>query len=756
MSGIERISRREFLDRTGRAGGGLVLALTLTACGRSGQDTPPAADGLPPSAGRNVMPNVYVNIRDDGIVEIHCHRSEMGQGIRTCMPQIVADEMEADWDRIEVVQAPGDEKYGDQNTDGSTSIRRHFDLLRTAGASAREMLVMAAAASWGVPAAELVAREHAVHHEASGRSAGFGELVAASDGIEVPEAVDFKSAADYRYIGKPLDLLDNFVMSTGEAVYGIDVAIPEMLHASIERPPVLGGRVLAFDDQAALAVAGVRQVVRMPDFEAPPLYKPVGGVAVLADDSWSALRGREALAIEWDHGDNVIYDSAVYRRQLTETANRDGKVALQRGDVDAALAGAERVVEADYYAPHLAHASMEPPAATARMTEDGGCEIWACTQDPQSVQQTVGALLGIDKQQVTVHVTLLGGGFGRKSKADFSAEAAFLARETGRPVKVTWTREDDIRNGYLHTVSAQHLKAGIDADGNTTAWLHRSVFPSIGSTFSTEATGPGAGELGLGVTDNPFAIPNMRLESGDAEAHLRIGWLRSVSNIYHAFAVCGFADELAHAAGADPRDYLLRLAGPPRTIDPTEDGAEYGNYGQSLETHPIDTARYAAVVEKVSEMAGWGRSLSEGRGLGIAVHRSFLSTVGTVAEVSVERGRLLVHELWFAVDAGLVINPDRVAAQMEGAGIFGMSLALHGELTAKEGRVVEGNFDTYPVLRINEAPKAIHVHIMEVDAPPGGVGEPGVPPVAPAIVNAYFAASGNRVRELPLRNAGLA
>ncbi len=756
MSRIERISRREFLDRTGRAGGGLVLALTLTACGRSDRETPPAGGVTASSGSTSVMPNVYVNVRDDDTVEIHCHRSEMGQGIRTCMPQIIADEMEADWERVAVIQAPGDEKYGDQNTDGSSSIRLHFDLLRTAGASAREMLVMAAAASWGVPAVALVAREHAVHHEASGRSARFGELVAAADGIEVPDEVEFKSKADYRYIGRSLDLLDNDIMTTGKAVYGIDVAIPEMLHASIERPPVLGGRIRSVDDQAALAIAGVRQVVRMPELEAPPLYKPLGGVAVLADDSWSAMRGREALAIEWDHGENAVYDSAVYRRELTETANRKGKPALERGDVDAALANADRVVEADYYAPHLAQAPMEPPAATARMTGDGGCEIWACTQDPQSVRQTVGALLGVDEGRVIVHVTLLGGGFGRKSKADFSAEAAFLARETGRPVKVTWTREDDIRNGYLHTVSAQHLKGGIDADGNTSAWLHRSVFPSIGSTFSTEATGPGAGELGLGLTDNPFAIENMRLESGDAKAHLRIGWLRSVSNVYHAFAVCGFADELAHAAGVDPRDYLLRLTGPVRQIDPATDGAEYGNYGQSLDTHPIDTARYAAVVEKVADLAGWGRGLPDGHGLGIAVHRSFLSTVGTVAEVSVDgSGRLIVHELWFAVDAGLVVNPDRVAAQMEGAGVFGMSLALHGELTAKEGRVVEGNFDTYPVLRINEAPKAIHVHIMDVDAPPGGIGEPGVPPVAPAIVNAYFAATGRRIRELPLRNAGL-
>ncbi len=356
-----------------------------------------------------------------------------------------------------------------------------------------------------------------------------------------------------------------------------------------------------------------------------------------------------------------------------------------------------------------------------------------------------------------MHVTLLGGAFGRKSKPDFIAEAAFLAKATGRPVKVSWTREDDLRQGYLHSVSAQCLKAGLDADGKAIALQHCTAFPSIFTTFDAAVPGPVAMELGLGAVDNPYAIPNMRVMAGDAKAHLRIGWLRSVCNIYHAFASCSFVDELAYLAGMDPKDHLLELLGPARKIDPADDGAEYANYSQSLETHPIDTGRIAAVVEKVADMAGWGRVLPDGHGLGIAVHRSFLSTIGTVAEVSVDtNGRLVVDELWNAVDAGFVVNPDRVVSQMEGAGIYGMSLALHGEITAKGGAVEQGNFDTYPVVRMNEAPAAIHVHIMDVDAPPGGIGEPGVPPVAPAITNAYFAATGNRVRELPLRKSGLA
>jgi isoquinoline 1-oxidoreductase beta subunit len=745
MNGLEKLSRREFLQRTGVASGGLVFAMTL--------GTPRVVAGAGASS---VAPNVYVNIRDDDTVEIYCHRSEMGQGIRTSLPQVIADELEADWDKIELLQALGDAKYGDQNTDGSTSIRKHFDLLRTAGASAREMLLAAAAAEWGVPAAELVARGHAVHHDASGRSASYGDLVATAAELEVPEEVTFKDPADYRYIGKPMDLVDGVAMTTGTALYGTDTVLPGMLYASIERCPVFGGKVRSVDDAAALEVAGVEQVVRMPEGTSPPAYNPLGGVAVLASNTWSAEQGRKALAVEWDTGLNAEYDSASYRQQLVDTSHRDGKTVMNRGDVSAAFGNADRVIEADYYAPHLSHAPMEPPASTAMMHEDGSVEVWAATQDPQSVQGTVATLLGLDKSQVKVNVTLLGGGFGRKSKADFSAEAAWLAKQTGKPVKVSWTREDDIRHGYYHSVSAQYLRGALDDEGDTTAWLHRSVFPSIGSTFSAEATGPGIFELGLGMIDNPFAIPNMRLESGDAKAHVRIGWLRSVCNIYHAFAVCSFADELAHAAGADPRDYLLRLAGPSRKVTPAEDGAEYSNYGQSLDVHPIDTGRYKAVVEKASSMAGWGRELPEGHGLGIAVHRSFLSTVGAVAEVRVDdEGKLSVEELWLVIDAGLVVNPDRVIAQMEGAGIFGMSLALHGEITAKDGRIVQGNYDSYPVIRMSETPKAINVHIMDVDAPPGGVGEPGVPPVAPAIVNAYFAATGKRVRELPLKKAGV-
>jgi isoquinoline 1-oxidoreductase beta subunit len=510
------------------------------------------------------------------------------------------------------------------------------------------------------------------------------------------------------------------------------------------------------DDSEAKRVAGVTDVIRLPEPTSPLLFNLLGGVAVLASNTWAAQKGRKALKIEWDRGANGAHESEEYRAELTAAVRTSGKTVLSRGDATAAIADANGVHEAVYYAPYLSQAPMEPPAAIAHMTDDGGCEVWACTQNPQATQDTVAATLGLEKAQVKVHVTLLGGGFGRKSKPDFVAEAAWLAREVGRPVKVTWTREDDVRHGYFHSVSAQYLKAGLDADGNATSLLHRTCFPSIGSTFDAGASGPGNFEVGLGAVDNPYNFANMQVETGEAKAHLRIGWLRSVCNVFHAFAVCGFVDELAYRADEDPKDHLLALLGEPRHIDPTDDDAEYSNYGHPLEKHPIDTARHAAVVNKVAEMAGWGRSLPDGHGLGIAVHRSFLSFVGSVAEVSVdENGRLVVHEIWTAIDAGTTINPDRVTSQMEGAAIFGMSIALHGEISAKDGGVIQGNYDTYPVVRMSEAPEAIHVHIMESTAAPGGVGEPGVPPIAPAIVNAYYAATGNRIRELPLRNAGL-
>jgi isoquinoline 1-oxidoreductase beta subunit len=430
-------------------------------------------------------------------------------------------------------------------------------------------------------------------------------------------------------------------------------------------------------------------------------------------------------------------------------------VVRNAGDVDKGFAGAAKTLEAEYYTPHLAHAAMEPLVAVADV-RDGKCTLWAPVQNPQAVQDTVAAAIGVDKNNVICNVTLLGGGFGRKSKPDFCAEAAILSKQLGKPVKVVWTREDDIRFDYYHSVDAMYLKAGLDSAGKPAAWLQRTVFPSIDSTFGLGVKNPGAGELGMGLVDTPFDIANFRAENGEAVNHVRIGWLRSVANIYHAFAICSFADECAHAAGRDPKDYLLDLIGPPRIVDLKAQGADYANMGP-IETYPVDAGRLRKVVETVAEKSGWGkRKLPKGHAMGIAAHRSFLSYIATVVEVSVgAAGKISIPRVDTAVDVGMIVNPDRVRSQLEGAAVFGASLALMGEITATAGKIDQSNFHDYPVARMNEAPLETRVYIADSDAPPAGVGEPGVPPFAPALCNAIFAATGKRIRELPIRKQKL-
>jgi isoquinoline 1-oxidoreductase beta subunit len=491
----------------------------------------------------------------------------------------------------------------------------------------------------------------------------------------------------------------------------------------------------------------VRAVVQLPDPEPPIKFQALGGVAVIANHTWAALRGRAALDVAWDPGVNGGHDSRAYRGQLLAAVRAPGEVVRAVGDADAALGQAAKQVEAEYVVPHLVHAPMEPPAAAARWNGKT-CEIWACTQSPQLVQEEVATALGISKHDVTVHVTLLGGGFGRKSFPDFAVEAARLAREAGAPVRVQWTRDDDLRHSSYHTHSAQALAAGLDAAGDVVAWRHRIAFPSISSTFDAWALHPSGGELGQGIADLPLAAPNVRVETGAAPAHIRIGWLRSVCNIQHAFAVQSFIGELAHAARRDPRDMLLHVLGPPRTLTAAGQGVKtLPNYGEPLDRHPIDVGRLHRVIEKATDMAGWGKG---GRALGLAAHRSFVTYVAVVVQVGKgPRGELRVEEAWIAADAGTVINLDRVRYQLEGAFVFAASNALHGAITVEHGAVAQRNFRDFRLLRMPEAPRAIHVEVIPSTTPPGGVGEPGVPPVAPAIANAWFALTGVRVRTLP-------
>jgi isoquinoline 1-oxidoreductase subunit beta len=766
MSRIENLSRRGFLHGVLSTGAFVLGAQFVPEAiyGTPEEHAIPASGGDPagdPVGVTTFHPNVFVGLEPDGTVVIVAHRSEMGTGSRTSLPRIVADEMEADWSRVRIVQAIGDAKYGNQDTDGSHSVRSFFDGMRQCGATARVMLVQAAALEWNVPVSECDAspQPHIVIHRPTGRTVGYGELAAAAAKLPVPakESLQFKPRSEWRYIGKDAAIFDLEDICTGKAGYGMDANIDGMLYASLEHPPVLGGKVASFDDSEALKLPGVRQTIPIDPFKPPHAFQPLGGVAVVADNTWAAFQGRQKLKVKWDNGDNASFNSGAYRQELEQTVRRPCKVAWNRGDVDAEFAKSAKTLEAGYYVPLLAHASMEPPVAVADY-RDGRVEAWAPVQDPQSVQETVGKVLGIPKENVTCHVTLLGGGFGRKSKPDFVAEAAVLSKKTGKPVKLVWTREDDIKFDYYHTVAATYMKASLGSNGMPTAWLQRSAFPPIGSTFELNNTYGSGGELGMGWTDTPFVIPNFRAENGPAAAHVRIGWLRSVANIYHAFAVQSFAAELAHAAGRDQLDYLLALIGPDRVIDKKDLGADYDNMGADYKDYPVDTARLRRVLQLAAEQSGWGkRKPGSGYGIGVAAHRSFVTYVATVVQVEMQKdGKVRIGRVDSAIDTGTVVNPDSVRNQMEGAAVFATSLAKYGEITATNGVINQGNFQDYPMCRIDEAPREIHVHIVKSEEPPAGVGEPGVPPFAPALCNAIFAATGKRVRELPLTRSGLA
>ena len=751
MTGIANLSRRQLLKSLG-LGSGLVLGMHV------GVRKFPFAEAAEMAAGQ-FQPNVFLSIDETGLVTIVASRAEMGTGIKTDLPLVLADELEADWNRVKIVQARGDPKYGDQNTDGSRSTWQFFGPMRMAGATARQMLETAASEIWQVPVIECRAQNGFVVHASSGRKLAFGDLASLCATMPVPpaESVHLKERTAWRYIGKPHPIVDLDDIVHGRAIYGIDVVVPGMKYASIERCPAYGGKVKSFDAKAALTVAGVERVVEIPATPMPSGFKPLGGVAVIASNTWSAQQGRQRLKIEWDYGPNAGYDSTAYRAELEATARQPGKVVRNEGNFDGALAAAAKRVSADYFVPTLAHAQMEVPNAVAHWVANS-CEIWAPTQNPAQVRQTVAQVLGVDEADVTINMTLLGGGFGRKSKPDYVAEAALLSRMAGAPIKVTWTREDDIQHDYYHAVCAQHLEAGLDRDGRATAWLHRTVFPAIEATFAPHIVYGSGGELGQGVIDMPYDIPNVRCENGAAANHVRIGWYRSVYNIPHAFAVCSFADELAAAAGKDPVEYLRALLGTPRALDLKALGllVDYPNYGvgqlapKIANDYPIDTGRLRGVVDLVAANSNWGQKLPPRQGRGIAVHRSFLSYVAVVAHVAVGNdGEVTIPRLDMAIDCGLVVNPDRVRAQLEGAAIMAIGNTLYSNITFKEGRAEQSNYTDYLVARTDITPQT-HVYFVENDHPPGGVGEPGVPPTGPAICNAIYAATGKRIRALPV------
>lgn len=743
MTTVKRIdvSRRGFLG-TMFSAGALVLGAPLL---RDGE-----AFGAEVTPGKNTWwSSVYLGVQPDSTVIIVAHRSEMGTGIRTALPMVAADELDVEWSKVRIEQALGNKKYGDQNTDGSQSIRNFYEPLRVAGATAKAMLVAAAAAKWNVLASEVKAANGYVTHGTS--KASYGELAsaAAQQPVPKPETLKLKSPAEFRYIGKGVPIVDLDDLVSGRGIFGMDAKRPGMVYASIERPPVVGGTVKKVDDAEVLKVRGVKQTLQVDKYKGPYQFQPLGGVAVIADNTWAAMQGRKKLKVDWDLGPNAGYDSEAYRKELEATVKKPGKVARNIGDVDKVFAAGAKTIEASYYTPHLAHVSMEPPAAVAEWNGNK-VEIWTCTQNPQAVQDTVAQVMGIKGDDVICHVTLLGGGFGRKSKPDYAAEAAFLSKKLGKPVKVVWTREDDVQHDFYHSVAALYMKAAVDAKGKPTAWLQRTAFPPIFSTFDGKST-YGDLEMTMGWNDLPFDIPNHRAENGPATPHVRIGWMRSVANVYHAFAAQSFLDELAAAANRDRIEYYLDVLGSRRIVDLGP------SFAQTAKQFPLDTGRMRKVVQEVAAKSGWASKKSTpGHGYGFAAHWSFLSYIAAVVEVKVDaQGKLTIPRVDMAVDTGQVIYPDRVRAQFEGAAVFGTGLALMGEITAKDGRIQQSNFNNFPVARMPEAPYETHIHFVSSGGSPSGVGEPGVPVMAPAICNAIFAATGKRIRELPIKKTKL-
>lgn len=757
MTDLVLMTRREALAGLGAGLAIGLFPLTGTASESSGPtgSGPRAASGPEEEPSSGLHPNVMLHVARDGQTTIVCHRSEMGQGVRSTIPLLIADELGAAPERVRVRQADGDAKYGDQNTDGSSSIRRFYEDLRRAGAAARMMLIAAAAQRWHVKPESCSAKNHQVVHLPTQRALPFSALVEASAKLAIPkqESIVLRPVSELVHINDPnLPVLDGLAIVTGSAVFGADVTLPHLLIAVIARPPSVGSKWIRYDASRALAVPGVKRVIEMPAPKPPWNFQPWGGIAVVADNTWAALRGRAELEVSWDPGPNASYGSAPYRRELLASVRTSGTVLRDLGDIDAAFAKAAKVVEAEYHVPHLSHLQMEPLVACARFS-DNRCEVWAPTQSPQDARKEVARVLDLSEDQVTVHVTLLGGGFGRKSKADFVSEAAFLAKACGVPIRVQWTREDDIAHDYYNAVNAQRLRAAFDEQGRFTAWHHRTAFTPIGSTFKTEVDTPTLNDLQQGVLDVVLSAPNVRAEACRAPAHARIGWYRSVYNIFHAFAVGSFIDELAYARGTDPRDTWLEVIGPPKLHSLADLGvSKLQNYGETLERHPVDAGRLRQVIERVTQAARWTNRSD--RALGLAAHRSFVSYTAVVISVVPDPTRQLrIDEAWITMDAGIVVNHDRVRAQLEGSVAMGISNALYGGVTMTKGVTNQTNFHDARVARIGDFPRHIHIDIVPSNAPPSGVGEPGVPPVAPAVANAIFALTGQRIRKIPLAHA---
>lgn len=719
---VENNSRRQFIKTSTVATGGLMLSVVLpTKTMAFGNDENNAA----------FNPNAFIHIQENGDTLIYCGRCEMGQGISTALPAAVADELEADWDRVTVQQGDADEKYGPQATGGSASIRVMYIPMREAGAAAKLMLVGAAAKVWNISAEQCTAKNHYVYNNASGQKLSYGQLSSLAASQPVPEKPTLKDKSQYKYIGKALPRHDQGKVVVGKRIYGVDTKVPGLKYAAMTHCPVLGGKLKSVDKSAALAMKGVVDVVVVDRLNVP--FGSIGGVAVVADNTWTAQQGLKKLNIEWDLGENASYDTVAYKKQLVNNVENPAELASERGDIKSAFANAKQMVKATYTGGHLSHSPMEPNASVVYVEKDK-CEVWAATQAPAAIQDVLGTFLKREPKDIIVHVTMAGGAFGRKFKCDYVHEAAAISQQVGMPIQLTWSREEDMRTGFYHSISAQHIEASLDDNGQVTGWLHRTAFPPIGSLFNPAVVKPAKGDVSA-VENYPFGLPNFRNEIGDAKAHTRIGWYRAVYAIFYGFSFSTFADELSYKAGKDPLTFLNQL---------------YDANNIAEQKEQVERSKH--VLQVAAEKSGWftREQLPQGQAIGLAVHYSFQSYVAMAVRVNVEGDDIKVLQVDAVIDCGQVLNRDGATAQMEGAVVMGMSLAMSTEITFREGAVVNSNFHNYPVMRITDMPH-VNVHIVDSDYNPTGLGEPGVAPFAPALGNAIFAASGKRYRDLPFK-----
>jgi isoquinoline 1-oxidoreductase subunit beta len=738
MAQTYSLDRREFLKSSAATGVALIIGFRLD--GRAATD-PAQAQEKPV-----VNPlDAWVRITPDNHITLVLGKSEMGQGVFTSLPMILAEELCVDWKQVKIEQAPTNPKIYDLGTGGSGSVNGSWLPLRRAGAAAREMLITAAAAQWNVNRDTCVAQDGGVLHGARKDFLTYGQLVEQAAKLPVPDlnTVPLKNSHDFTIVGHDLHREDGKAKSSGTAKFGIDARVPGMQYAVVARCPVFGGKVKSFDATRTKTIPGVHDVITI-DAVGKGAFT-AGGVVVLADNSWAAIQGRNALKIDWEEGPNAGESTETLHKQFLENAAKPAKVVRNEGDADGALAGSAKKVEATYEFPFAPHASMEPLNCTVHIRPDGA-EAWVPTQAPQWAQDVIAGVSGLPHESVTVHTTLMGGGFGRRYQADFVMEAAQVAKATGKPVMVLWTREDDMQHDFYRPASYHKFSGAVDGEGKLAAWKHFQTSTSIAAMWRDKGEeNPEQSEFGTAAFI-PYQTPNYRVEYALAKSGVPRAWWRSVEHSTSGFVVECFVDELAALAGVDPFEYRLRLIGGDRDV-PDFTNPKAGN--------PLQTARLKGVLKLATEKSGWGSPLTKGMGRGIAGYYSFETYTACVAEVSVKDKAVKVHRLVYAVDCGRPINPDGVLAQVESAAIYGLSAALFDAITIQGGRVEQSNFNDYGLPRITDTPM-IEVHVVTSAEEPTGIGEPGLPVVAPAVCNAVYTLTGKRIRRLPIRAEDLA